>query len=406
VPKVFLCHSSADKVFVRKLADDLRAKNLSVWIDEKEILVGDPIRQKIEEGLKASDYLAIVLSPSSVSSAWVQKELDTKLIEEIESRRVVVLPVYHQQCDIPGFLTGKHYADFRTDYDSGLDELLARFQQGNREEEVKRNVILRLSGIDIARLDPHLLLQLAVNASQFEAAEDLAKAHEATHPNCPHVQPARMVMAVARHEREKTPASWVAASSIMFEFLKKNPHQNNFKTLDELVKRIPRDRDCLAHVQGTLRECLSALKGGNRAWAQQCAAGMLKALERLPLNPSEAAEACGGAAQIIETVDSDGLRQSLSALVHIGTHLANKFLKSPERETTLQRIVNCSAEKTKTSHEFSDAFLHLAWAQALLGETAEAKNWLNKYRLTVPAQTFSQQIGKHPPLAELAKELS
>lgn len=139
--KLFICHSNTDKPFVRRLADDLTRHKLSVWVDEREILVGDPIRKKIEEGLEASDYLGLVLSPASVQSEWVQKELDAKLIEEIESKRVVVLPILLSNCQIPALLRGKLYADFRSDYGTGLETLLARFRHNDRELEVKRRVL-------------------------------------------------------------------------------------------------------------------------------------------------------------------------------------------------------------------------------------------------------------------------
>ena len=49
--KIFLSHSSKDKEFVRKLADDLKTYGLSVWFDEWEIKVGDSITNKISQGI-------------------------------------------------------------------------------------------------------------------------------------------------------------------------------------------------------------------------------------------------------------------------------------------------------------------------------------------------------------------
>lgn len=123
---VFICHSSADKPFVRRLADALRRKGMTVWIDEAEIKVGDSLIKKIEEGIVRSEYLAVVLSPESVKSEWVRKELETAMIEEIRGKRVTVLPILLKKCGIPGFLSGKKYADFsgKGSFQTGLDELL------------------------------------------------------------------------------------------------------------------------------------------------------------------------------------------------------------------------------------------------------------------------------------------
>jgi esterase/lipase superfamily enzyme len=45
-PLVFICHSSKDKVFVKKLAADLRKQEIDVWLDEWNMNVGDSIHKK------------------------------------------------------------------------------------------------------------------------------------------------------------------------------------------------------------------------------------------------------------------------------------------------------------------------------------------------------------------------
>jgi hypothetical protein len=125
--KVFLSHSSTDKTFVRKLAADLRASRHTVWIDEAEINVGDSLIGKIRDGIDSVDYVAAVLSKTSIQSEWVKKELEIASNREIKEKRVIVLPILVDKVDLPGFLEGKLYADF-TDlekYDEKL-ELLRR----------------------------------------------------------------------------------------------------------------------------------------------------------------------------------------------------------------------------------------------------------------------------------------
>ena len=41
--KIFICHSSNDKVFVRKLANELERHDIDIWLDEREIKVGDSL---------------------------------------------------------------------------------------------------------------------------------------------------------------------------------------------------------------------------------------------------------------------------------------------------------------------------------------------------------------------------
>lgn len=109
---VFLSHTAADKPFVRKLAGDLEGHGVRYWLDEAEIKVGESLVEKIRQGLDEVDYVAVILSPRSVASAWVQREVDVAMNQEIQGRRVKVLPILYQACELPGFLLGKFYADF------------------------------------------------------------------------------------------------------------------------------------------------------------------------------------------------------------------------------------------------------------------------------------------------------
>lgn len=125
---LFLCHSSDDKPKVRVIAEQLTLKGAQVWLDEAEILVGDSIIEKIQEGIENSDYLGIVLSPKSVASIWVRKEVEAALAQEIESGEVKVIPILLEPCEIPLFLKPKKYADMSSaeKCGRGLSEILQR----------------------------------------------------------------------------------------------------------------------------------------------------------------------------------------------------------------------------------------------------------------------------------------
>jgi hypothetical protein len=123
---VFLSHTHADKPFVRRLAADLEAHGVRYWLDEAEIKVGESLIEKIRQGLDEVDFVAAILSPNSTASSWVQRELDVAMNQEIAGRKVKVLPVLYQSCELPGFLLGKFYADFTDDrnYPSALKKLI------------------------------------------------------------------------------------------------------------------------------------------------------------------------------------------------------------------------------------------------------------------------------------------
>tara|TARA_B100002019_G_C21264961_1_gene598880 strand:+ start:2167 stop:3042 length:876 start_codon:yes stop_codon:yes gene_type:complete len=123
---IFLSHTHADKPFVRKLAADLEAHGIQYWLDEAEIQVGQSLIEKIREGLDSVDFVAAILSPNSITSPWVQRELDVAMNQEILGGQIKVLPILYRSCELPGFLLGKFYADFTEEesYASALKRLV------------------------------------------------------------------------------------------------------------------------------------------------------------------------------------------------------------------------------------------------------------------------------------------
>lgn len=123
---LFICYSSKDKKFVQKLAEDLKTHGVTVWWDEWEMMVGDSINKKIQEGILKSSYLAVVLSPDSVESQWVEKELNAAYIIELEEHKVFILPMLYRTANIPIFLKDRICADFRYSYKEGFFALTKR----------------------------------------------------------------------------------------------------------------------------------------------------------------------------------------------------------------------------------------------------------------------------------------
>ena len=121
----FLSHSSLDKAFIRQLAADLTANGVDVWLDEQRIRVGDSIPEKIAQGLAGSDFFLIGMSEHSATSPWVQKELNNALVNEVQRRKVHILPLKLDDSPMPAILSDKKYADFSKSYKAGLDDLIA-----------------------------------------------------------------------------------------------------------------------------------------------------------------------------------------------------------------------------------------------------------------------------------------
>jgi hypothetical protein len=134
--KVFISHSSIDKPFVERLATDLRTREkIDAWLDKWEILPGDRIPEKLEEGLSGANIFLLVLSPESVKSQWVSYEKDAWLSEQVEeekraraenrtpSRRLI--PVLYKDCEKPFFLKSfLHVSINDENYNEGFLQLV------------------------------------------------------------------------------------------------------------------------------------------------------------------------------------------------------------------------------------------------------------------------------------------
>lgn len=121
---VFISYSHADADKVNHLAAHLVKRNASVWIDKWELNVGDSLIQRIQEAITSANALLVILSEASVASEWCKKELAGGLMRELDEKKVLVLPVLLEDCEIPLFLREKVYADLRGDFESGLADIL------------------------------------------------------------------------------------------------------------------------------------------------------------------------------------------------------------------------------------------------------------------------------------------
>ena len=79
-PRVFISHIHSDSDWVRSFVDQLlSAGQENVWCFEREVAVGEPWADKVENGLRSSEYIVIVVSPGSINSSWFNFELGVSL---------------------------------------------------------------------------------------------------------------------------------------------------------------------------------------------------------------------------------------------------------------------------------------------------------------------------------------
>ena len=122
--EVFLSHSSRNRPFVVKLAETLRRHHIPVWYSETNLVGAQQWHDEIGQALRRCDWFVIVLSPSSVTSEWVKRELQFALQDRRYRNRI--LPVLYKPCDVIELswtLPSMQRVDFVKNFEAGCREL-------------------------------------------------------------------------------------------------------------------------------------------------------------------------------------------------------------------------------------------------------------------------------------------
>lgn len=127
---VFISHTGEDKVFARKLAEDLRTSGISVWLDEWEIRVGHSITEKVNDALDRSNYIIVILSERFFKKSWPMRELRTAMMKQSSVGKTFILPVKIDDAPMPSLISDIAYADFRSDYEAAFEQLLSGLFEG------------------------------------------------------------------------------------------------------------------------------------------------------------------------------------------------------------------------------------------------------------------------------------
>jgi hypothetical protein len=89
----FISYSSRDQAFAERLYADLQAKGVRCWFAPEDLKIGDRLAETIDAAIRVRDKVLLILSETSVASAWVLKEVRTALAEEERHGRTVLFPV-------------------------------------------------------------------------------------------------------------------------------------------------------------------------------------------------------------------------------------------------------------------------------------------------------------------------
>lgn len=130
--KTFFSYSRDDSEFVKKLADDLRANGVDIWLDQDDIPVGKNWDDEIQKALFGAQNQLIVLTPSAVSSPNVMNEIMVAV-----TKKKNIIPIKLKECETPLQIARLQWIDFTTDYDKGFNQLLKALAPGETTEITK-----------------------------------------------------------------------------------------------------------------------------------------------------------------------------------------------------------------------------------------------------------------------------
>ncbi len=123
--EVFLSHSDKDRKFATDLVKVLRRHGIPVRYSRENIVGGQEWIDEIGSALNRCDWFIIILSPNSIESMWVKRELNYALKQTQLEKKII--PLLFKPCNFETLswtLSIFQMVDFTGSFEDGCRELL------------------------------------------------------------------------------------------------------------------------------------------------------------------------------------------------------------------------------------------------------------------------------------------
>jgi tetratricopeptide (TPR) repeat protein len=120
---IFISYSRKDSDIMQRVHSGIAAAGLEVWTDEKLTPGTQSWKNAIERAIEEAACLVVLLSPDSKQSDSVEREIEYAGMHDL-----AVLPILirgDKRASVPLELATTQWLDLRTDFDAGMQELLA-----------------------------------------------------------------------------------------------------------------------------------------------------------------------------------------------------------------------------------------------------------------------------------------
>ena len=89
----FLSHASADAEFCKRLHARLQQEKVRVWFAPEDMKAGRKVEHQIDDAIRVMDKLLLVLSPASMQSNWVAREIQKARRKERSTGHLALFPI-------------------------------------------------------------------------------------------------------------------------------------------------------------------------------------------------------------------------------------------------------------------------------------------------------------------------